>query len=59
MLEAAFYRIRHQTIDYDWKLAAIDPGQLIQVMDLNRFVIRDFYHEKGQLSPSEDEEVKA
>ena len=25
---------------------------------MNREVIRDFYHEKGALSPSEDEEVK-
>ena len=29
MLEAAFFRIRNQSIDYDWKIAAMDPALLL------------------------------
>ena len=59
MLEAAFFRIRNQSIDYDWKIAAMDPALLLDAHTANKQTIRDFYHEKGKLSPSEDDEVQA
>ena len=53
MIEMALLRIKSITIDYDWKLAALDAEYFGQVLAQNRQVVRDLFHEKGDLSPSE------
>ena len=54
----ALLRIKSTTIDYDWKIAALQPDYFTEVINQNRLIVREFFHEKGHLSPSEREDAK-
>ncbi len=58
MIEMAQQRIRNVSQEYDWKILALEPKQFDDLWFKNRIVLRDFYHEKGELSPSETREAE-